>query len=85
MTHIDAATLRVYCQIHALKRGLERGIPLDCAAIARLEERLDQLRPAFEQPGRDRYRLYTRVAGVPVRVLYDVRLRCLVTVWRRFP
>lgn len=71
---------------HLVSRLVDRDIPIDYAAIVRLENRLEQMRPAFEQPGRKRYRL-TCVLGRDQHfsVVYDTEFRCLLTIWRQRP
>lgn len=73
---------RPACAVHALRRAEQRGVEIGPDEILRLETAIETLRPAFEVPGQDRYWLIVKRAGSRYRVLYDVRMGCLVTVWR---
>ena len=73
---------RVACSLHLMQRAEERNVDLSAEAIGRLERAIEKCRPAFERPGQDRYWIRVRHNGSRMQVLYDTRLRCLVTVWR---
>ena len=73
---------RAACAVHVLARADQRGVALSAEEAARLEATIERLRPAFERPAQDRYWLTIRRHAGRARVLYDTRLRCLVTVWR---
>ena len=73
---------RVACSLHLMQRVEERGVDLSAEAVERLERAIETCRPAFERPGQDRYWIRVRHNGRRLQVLYDTRLRCLVTVGR---
>lgn len=73
---------RIACSLHMLQRAEERGVCLSAEAVERLERAIEKSRPAFERPGQDRYWIRVRHNGNRMHVLYDTRLRCLVTVGR---
>lgn len=72
--------MRLRCQTHALMRAEERGVDIDVGAVVRLEAAIERLRAAWEVPGVDRYWFPIRLPRQRCRVLYDARLRCIVTV-----
>ena len=71
---------RAACGLHVLAHARQRGIAMTAVDVANLEKTIDRLRPAFERPGRDRYWLTVRRPGGKIRVVYDTRLQCLVTI-----
>lgn len=73
------------CRAHALRRAAERGVPLDTTRVARLEALLERTRRAWERPDRVRHVVGIRLGMWRFRVVYDVRLACLVTVLRPRP
>lgn len=73
---------RVACSLRLIQRAEQRGVEFSAEEIGRLEAAIEKLRPAFEMPDQDRYWITVKHHGERVRVLYDIRLRCLVTVWR---
>lgn len=77
----DADHHRAACSVHVLNRAEQRGVDLKGEDIARLEKTLERLRPCFERSGQDRYWVGVRRDSRRFRVLYDIRLHCLVTVW----
>lgn len=77
-----AGRRRAACHLHLLSRAADRGIVFTADDVVRLEGAIEKARPAFEQPGIDRYKLRVKLAGTRMRVVYDADLKCLVTVWR---
>lgn len=78
---MNAEYRRMSCHIHVMTRAAQRGLVFTADDIVRVEELLDRARPAFERPDTARYRLTVKsAAGRRVRVIYDVQLRCLVSV-----
>ena len=71
---------RAACDLHVLARARQPGLGMTAADVANLEKAIDRLRPAFERPGRCRYWLTVKRSGGRVRVIYDTRLQCLVTI-----
>jgi len=70
---------RLNCRAHFARRVAERAVPLSAGDIARLERRIERMRPAFERKGVNRYRLTIIARGRFLRVVYDTELHCLVT------
>lgn len=77
---LPAELRRLHCQTHALMRAAEHGIDIDVGVVVRLEAAIERLRAAWEAPGVDRYWFPIRLPRQRCRVLYDARLRCIVTV-----
>jgi hypothetical protein len=73
---------RACCQIQALIRAEQRGLNLDAADIAEIEGTIEATRQAWIIPGRDRYGFSVRHRGVRCWVVYDARIRCVVTIVR---
>lgn len=71
---------RANCRLHALRRAEERGLALDAESLLRMEIAAERLKAAFELPDVERYWLRGRIAGVPLRFVYDIRMACVVTV-----
>ncbi|TCS62568.1 hypothetical protein [Varunaivibrio sulfuroxidans] len=82
MTASDPAHHRAACARHVRRRARQRGVVIRGDGIVRLEAAIERLRPAFETPDRHRFWLTVKRPGRRMRVLYDTRLHCLVTVWR---
>lgn len=74
----DPRRLAFNCRIHAERRALERHCPVP---VARLEKLCLRMRPAFERPGCDRYRLTVVGGGWKRQIVWDRRLGCVVTVY----
>lgn len=83
---VDALLVhRFRCRLHVEKRAIQRRIPLSPWDIDRLERSLERLRPAFERPGVNRYRLTLKHDSRRLVVIYDTRLCCLVSLWPMSP
>ena len=75
-------SLRMACHLHVMRRAAQRGIVMTADDIVRLEGMLDRARAAYQRPGAGRYLLTVKsAAGRRMRVVYDARLRCMVSVW----
>ena len=72
---------RANCRCHVLRVAGARGCSIGLCELPRLERRLEIMRPAFERPGQDQYMIRVRRPRGCISVIYDTRLRCLVTVW----
>ena len=73
MSPMSFVTWRCYCGLHTHKRAQERGIALTHQQIEQLSARINRMRPAFERPGQDRYRLRVRLGtGKKVRLVFTV-------------
>tara|TARA_R110000868_G_scaffold31325_2_gene114832 strand:- start:26292 stop:26600 length:309 start_codon:yes stop_codon:yes gene_type:complete len=84
MSPMSFVTWRCYCGLHTHKRAQERGIALTHQQIEQLSARINRMRPAFERPGQDRYRLRVRLGtGKKVRLVFDTKLSTIVTVLGR--
>lgn len=81
MEAYSPARHRVAYSLHLMQRAEQRGVELTADDIERLESAIEKLRPAFEVEGQERYWITVRRPGCRFRVLYDIRLHCLVTVW----
>ncbi|WP_316978028.1 hypothetical protein [Shumkonia mesophila] len=82
---MNPASLRMACHMHVMKRASQRGIVITADDIVRYEALMERARPAYERPGAARYLLTVKsAAGRRMRVVYDVELRCMVSVWHRF-
>lgn len=82
MTPAAERRTRNEIHLHLLARVVDRRLPLDLRAIVALEESIERLSPAFLRPGRCRYLLRVKVAGIHrLTLVYDARRRCLLTAW----
>ena len=68
--------------IHVLGCAEQRPIAITAEDAARVEKVIDRLRPAFERPDQHRYWITVRRQGGRIRVIYDIRRRCLMSVAR---
>ncbi|MEQ8605160.1 MAG: hypothetical protein RIB45_17750 [Marivibrio sp.] len=72
------------CHLHLMTRVVQRRLPLDLADIVQLEERIERMRPTWDQDGLERIRLRVKLdCGLRLRVVYDAQLRCVLTIWVR--
>lgn len=74
---------RMHCHLHFLRAIQMRGIDMTPDEIGQLEALLERSRPAYVRPGINRYVLTVRRGRLGQRrltVVYDIALRCLVTV-----
>ncbi|MFZ2470203.1 MAG: hypothetical protein WAW54_17580 [Parvibaculum sedimenti] len=71
------------CRLHMLKRASERGMPLSVFEVWRLERRIERCRDAFALPEAQRYQITLIIGREKFVVVYDARLRCLVTLLSR--
>jgi len=71
---------RRHCRLHMLSRAEARGLNLTVPMLFHLERRIERMRCVFERPGQERYRVTLVLSGEYFIVVYDTRLRCLVTM-----
>jgi len=80
---------RLACTLHCRNRAEERDVPMSLHEVEGLSRLIERARPAFETPGRTRYRVGVRRGnGDRFRVIYDTQLQTVVTVqtgrsWRK--
>lgn len=73
---------RLACRLHMMRRMAERGLDLTVFEVFRIERRLHRARMLFERPGSERYLIALKLGRQRHHVVYDARLRVLVTVLR---
>lgn len=76
---------RIACRAHMLKRMEMRGLDLTAFQVFRIERRLHRARALFEVAGAERYRIGLLIGRKRFYVVYDARLRVLVTVLHSEP
>lgn len=79
----DLADHRRACAIHLLQRASDRGLLLSLRDLARIEDEIEAMEPAFIRPDQRAFPVtITHAEEGVLTVVWDSHLKCAKTIWR---